>query len=625
MVTVSETTIPIDLPAGAPGSWCLVSATARGGRWWAQLQMTDRARGHFVRQVFLGPCRGGVRRTLMHMPAEAGALTLLFLGEAATFGSIRIRVLSRAGAALRLLLFGWRRLGVAARGDRLGRMGRIRATLGQAPARHGEAPPYAVWLALYEPPAAQPVEPPAIQVVVVRGDASAMAATLASTPADTIVVETQEDWDRLERWPILVLGAGEILAPHALALFGASLAQAPQAEFLCADADAIDRTGRRLHPLFKPQPGPAFLQSGLLTAGACVFRLPPERRRAAVVGLPPDADGARLALANRCDPSAMLRVPAILTHLPTSPVARQTMSHTPSDAGAPSVSVIIPSACRSASVLRCLRALTGDAHRPGVEFLLAVSRIDANDRRQSACLAEAAALPGVRVLDLALPAFNFSQVNNAAARQARGEYLLFLNDDVAPVTKHFVPAMLSRMSQGVGAVGARLLYGNDTIQHAGVIMGLGGLCEHACRLAASSDAGDHGRNRVDREVSAVTAACLLMPARLFAEVGGFDEAFAVALNDVDLCLQIRATGARIVYAADVTLIHHESLSLGRHYEGGRAWLEAREVRRLRARWSRVIAEDPYYNPQASLEPGREWQPAFPPRTAQQCNDTKGIG
>jgi GT2 family glycosyltransferase len=259
----------------------------------------------------------------------------------------------------------------------------------------------------------------------------------------------------------------------------------------------------------------------------------------------------------------------------------------------------------------------GDANYPGIEFLLAVSRIDARDRRQSACLARAAALPGVRVLDLALPDFNFAQVNNVASRQARGAFLLFMNDDVAPVSESFVPALLSHAtSPGVGAVGARLLYGNGTIQHAGVIMGLGGLCEHACRLAESADPGDHGRNRADREVSAVTAACMLMRADLFAKLGGFDEAFAVALNDVDLCLRIRATGARIVYAAGVTFMHYESLSLGRHYEGRRASLEAGEVRRLRARWAPVIADDPYYNPQASLEPGREWQPAFPPRYMQ---------
>jgi GT2 family glycosyltransferase len=106
---------------------------------------------------------------------------------------------------------------------------------------------------------------------------------------------------------------------------------------------------------------------------------------------------------------------------------------------------------------------------------------------------------------------------------------------------------------------------------------------------------------------------MLLRAGLFAELGGFDTAFAVALNDVDLCLRILATGAWIVYTATATLYHYESMTLGRHYRGVRAALEVPEVRRLRGRWAAAIACDPYYNPQASLEPGREWQPAFPPR------------
>ena len=137
LTVMSETSLPVALPPGAPGSWCLVTVSANGARWWAQVQLTDHARGHVVRQLFLGPCRGGRRKTLMHMPAEAGALCLLFIGESVTPGEITIRIVSRAGAALRLLLSGWRsgwrRLRVALRGDRLGLAGRLRATLGQAP------------------------------------------------------------------------------------------------------------------------------------------------------------------------------------------------------------------------------------------------------------------------------------------------------------------------------------------------------------------------------------------------------------------------------------------------------------------------------------------------------------
>jgi GT2 family glycosyltransferase len=602
--------VAVELPAGAPGCWCLVQARAKGTRWWAQLQLEDSARGQVVRQVFLGPRHGRTRKTLVHVPAEAGALTLLFIAEAAVLDEVRVRVLSRAGAALRLLLGGWRWLPVALRGDRLGVPGRVRAILGQAPARGGEAPPYEVWLALYEErPGPEGEAPAGLQVAVVRGDAAATQATLDSAPAGTLVIGEAADWNRLGAEFVVLLGAGEILAPHALARFAAAIAEAPRADVFCADADEIDAGGRRHNPLFKPEPGPVFLESGLLTAGACAFR-----RGAGWDLLPLDADAARLLLARRSAPAAMRRIPAILSHLRASPVARQVLAAPALMQASPRVSIIIPSSCRSAHVLRCLRAVAASVADAHVEILLTVSTVDAHDRQQAACLARAGTMAGVRVLDLDLPGFNYAEANNRAAAQARGEFLLLLNDDVLPVTKDFLPRMMSHAATPcVGAVGARLLYGNDTVQHAGVILGLAGLCEHAGRLADASDQGDHGRACVDREVSAVTAACMLLRAGLFAELGGFDTAFAVALNDVDLCLRILATGAWIVYTATATLYHYESMTLGRHYRGVRAALEVPEVRRLRGRWAAAIACDPYYNPQASLEPGREWQPAFPPR------------
>jgi GT2 family glycosyltransferase len=614
------------LPPRAPGSWCEVRAQASGGRWWAKLHVTG-AGGLVVGEVFLGPQRLGVRKTLMRMPPEAAALSLLFMTDTARLAGVRVRVLSRSGAALRLLLGGWLLLPGALRGDRFGLPGRVRAVLGQAQARRGEAPPYDVWLAVYEDRTAEGDAAAAdLQVAVVTGDAPALAATLASAPPGTLIIAQAADWDRLSARFVLLLGAGEVLAPHAVARFAQALAQTPHATFLCADTDELDARGRRSNPLFKPQPGPVFLESGLLTQGACVFR-----RGADWNLLPMDANEARLILARQAvsegqaqdKPGAMLRIPAILTHLPAAVKARPSVPVV--SAGDAKISIIIPSSCRSAHVLHCLRAVSGSVAGADVEILLAVSSIDAGDRRQAACLARAQAVPGVRVLDLALPAFNYAEVNNRAAAQARGEFLLLLNDDVVPVTKNFLSLMLSHArTPGVGAVGARLLYGNDTVQHAGVILGLAGLCEHAGRHTDASDPGDHGRARMDREVSAVTAACLLLPASLFAELGGFDRGFAVALNDVDLCLRIRATGARIVYTASATLYHYESLTLGRHYQGIRASLEALEVQRLRARWAAQLADDPYYNQQASLEPGREWQPAFPPRLVQpqHCNFAK---
>jgi hypothetical protein len=220
----------------------------------------------------------------------------------------------------------------------------------------------------------------------------------------------------------------------------------------------------------------------------------------------------------------------------------------------------------------------------------------------------------VRILPLDITPFNYAAVNNASSREIDTDLLLLLNDDVAPIDSGWLAAMVAHMRDPrVGAVGARLLYGNGMVQHEGVIMGLANLCEHAGRLRHAADAGPHAIATLPREVSAVTAACLLIRADIYSQLGGMDEAYAVALNDVDLCLRVRQTGHSIIFCPQATLYHYESLSLGRHYAGARAALERQEVRRLRTTWPDVIEADPFYNPQASLEPGREWLPAFPPR------------
>jgi hypothetical protein len=253
----------------------------------------------------------------------------------------------------------------------------------------------------------------------------------------------------------------------------------------------------------------------------------------------------------------------------------------------------------------------------GFEILLAVSNVDAADRIQSANLALAGRLPGVRVLSLDMSEFNYARVNNAAARQALGDVLLLLNDDVEPIRPDWLHRMVEYLccddGETADIVGARLLYGNRMVQHGGVIMGLGNLCEHGFRLSRRGDAGPHGVALLDRQVSAVTGACMLIRRALYDALGGMDESFAVALNDVDLCLRAGRRGARVVFAAGVELLHYESLSLGRHYSGTRAALEGFEVRRLRQRWQAAIADDPFYSRAASLEPGREFQPGFPMR------------
>ncbi len=626
------------LPEGAPGCWCRLMVRAGTGAW-VKLEVEDGSRGQVVREAFLGKPRrrGGLawRDTLLHLPQAADGLVLQLVADPAAHDAApcstpeaALQVLTRHGATLALLRHGWRLLPGALAGNRMGSAGRARAILGQAPARGGQMPGYDVWIRLYDrwgAPERAALGPETgaadIAVVVVGGDAPAIRATLDTleaqwrAPASVEVVACPTAWSGGDGW-VAVLQAGERLAPHALACFARAAGRWPKASGFYADVDRLD-SGVRAAPLLKPStPDPWLLRSGLLTRGACVFQ---GHRLRATAGRAAEAQSWRDAAASPSEDTAdgaMRAIPFILTHSPVLPPGRAVEPASPPAGAAPFVSILVPSAGRSPHMLRCLeRLVTHTAYDGGFEVLLAVSHVDPQDKVQADHLARAGLLPFVRVLALDMTVFNYAKVNNKAAREARGTLLLLLNDDVAPVAPDWLARMVARLDgvPGAGIVGARLLYGNGTVQHGGVIMGLANLCEHAFRLSARNDAGPYGVALLDRQVSAVTAACMLVHRSLYVTLGGMDEAFAIALNDVDFCLRAGQAGTRVVYAAGVALYHYESLSLGRHYQGARAGLEALEVRRLRERWAAAIEADPFYNPSASLEPGREFQPAFPVR------------
>ena len=283
----------------------------------------------------------------------------------------------------------------------------------------------------------------------------------------------------------------------------------------------------------------------------------------------------------------------------------------------PRVVALVPSLAESVRVANCLRHV--DAGTTYKDFRIKLL-LSAPHRAHARVLRRLGGSGRVEICPVPIQSFNYAAVNNRGATLTRNaDYLLLLNDDVVPVNTDWLDRMLAHMADpAVGIVGARLLYGNGMVQHEGVIMGLADLCEHAGRLRRPNDPGVHGIGRLTRDVTAVTAACMLVRASVFHDLGGLDEGFAIALNDVDFCLRAGQAGWRIVYCAEAELVHYESLSLGRHYAGGRASLESVEVRRLRDRWSVAISDDPCYNPQASLEPGREWQPAFCPRAVYPC-------
>ena len=192
--------------------------------------------------------------------------------------------------------------------------------------------------------------------------------------------------------------------------------------------------------------------------------------------------------------------------------------------------------------------------------------------------------------------FNFSAINNFAVEQTQCPWLLFLNNDVEVIESEWLGVMVEHVQRPeVGAVGARLLYPDNTIQHAGVVLGVGGIAQHAFRGFPAEDPGVNRQLQVTRNYSSVTGACMMTRREVFDEVGGFDEErLPVTFNDVDLCLKMRRAGYLIVYTPFAKLYHHESASRRRS-------VEALETDVMRERWPDLLERDPYYNPNLSRD------------------------
>ena len=201
--------------------------------------------------------------------------------------------------------------------------------------------------------------------------------------------------------------------------------------------------------------------------------------------------------------------------------------------------------------------------------------------------------------------FNYSAVNNLGVSYAEGDYILLLNNDTEVITVNWMEELLMyAQRQDVGAVGAKLYYGDKTIQHAGVVIGLGAhrTAGHTHYKQHRQNLGYMGRLCYAQDVSAVTGACLLVKKSLYQEAGGLDEGFAVSLNDVDFCLKLRQKGLLNVFTPFAELFHYESVSRGLDDSGEKAARYDRESERFREKWKEVLAKgDPYYNPNFSLD------------------------
>jgi O-antigen biosynthesis protein len=444
---------------------------------------------------------------------------------------------------------------------------------------------------------------------------------------------------------VIRLAAGDALAEEALFAMADTVTGRPELSLVYTDSDAEDATGET-KPSFKPDWSPELLRSFNYLGRAAFIRLDGVR---ALGGWQAEAgDVPQHDLLLRCTeelrPDAITHVPAVLVHLrrerPQAAgealaeirVVQASLDRVHVDAKAeggragtvhvryglpnppPLVTVVIPTRDRLALLSECIRSVREVTAYPLLELLV----VD-NDSREAATrgfLRNLESKGVARVLSYPLP-FNFSAMNNLAAREARGEVLCLLNNDVEAIESGWLAEMVGLALQpGVGAVGAKLLYPDDKIQHAGTVAGLFGVAAHAYLREPRHAEGYLLQLQTTREVAAVTAACMVLRRDTYLAVGGLDEAeLAVAFNDVDLCFRLLRAGYRNLWTPYAELYHRESASRGNEERGEDRQRFLREESVMRARWGALIERDPYYSPNLSLDsntPRPSWPPRFVP-------------
>ncbi|MDK2122905.1 glycosyltransferase [Parachitinimonas caeni] len=316
-------------------------------------------------------------------------------------------------------------------------------------------------------------------------------------------------------------------------------------------------------------------------------------------------DAARRAIA---DHLARQSIAASVEPLPLAP-SLQRVRYTLPDSP-PLVSLIIPTRNQHALLRQCINSLARTRY-PYFEVLIVDNGSDEAATRDY--LDSLARRPNFRVLRDDRP-FNFPALNNLAVAQARGEVLCLLNNDIEVINEDWLAEMVSQaMRPGIGAVGARLWFPDETLQHGGVLL-VGGVAGHAHRKLPRGLPGYAGRAIVSQNYSAVTAACLVVRKALYQQVGGMDEALSVAFNDVDFCLKLQAAGYRNLWTPFAELYHHESASRGEETTPEKRARFASEVELMQQRWQHLLPHDPAYNPNLSFF-REDFALAWPPRVA----------
>lgn len=448
---------------------------------------------------------------------------------------------------------------------------------------------------------------------------------LLTDALETIATDTNGCW-------LLMVKAGDTFSAELGAALAVEIENNPDSTIIYWDEDVL-AAGKRQQPWIKPDWDELLFLAKDYLSGSCAIRCD------VAIGIAKTMTPARVESASIAKlflfmtlsraPSAPHHMPLIMSHRASTdgfvssqdraklissiwypPVRATSIRDTfleiapvePSEW--PSVTIIIPTRDHADILATCIRSLEKLQYIGETEIIIIDNGSEAHDALK--LLYELEGKAAVRVIR-APGKFNFSTLNNLAAREARGTYLCLLNNDIEALDGNWLSAMIAHaLLPDVGAVGAQLLYPDGSIQHAGVAIGVGNAAGHIQKgidPTAIEHVAWHG---VTRTVSAVTAACMVLKRDHYMAAGGLDEvAFPVAFNDVDLCLKLKAKGLRNIYVAEARLIHHESRSRGNDYAPEHNSRFQRELDQLHRKWQTVGYIDPCYSPLFS-------------RTSEQC-------
>lgn len=449
---------------------------------------------------------------------------------------------------------------------------------------------------------------------------------------------------------VALLDHDDELRPHALLEMVKAFAANPQWRMAYSDEDKIDEQGRRFSPYFKPD-----WNYELFLAQNCVCHLAMFETALVreVGGFRAGLEGAQdwdlvLRCVERLGDGAIGHVPKVLYHWRAiggstamgvdqkgyaAQAGRRAVAEHLARIGCdarvelnahghvdvrralpatpPRVSLIIPTRDKVELLRMCVGSILERTDYPDYEILVVDNQ--SSEASTLEYFSEIQADPRVRVLRYDAP-FNYSAINNFAAEHASGQVLGLVNNDIEVISRDWLREMVSHaVRPGIGAVGALLFYPDDTIQHAGVILGIGGVAGHVYTGLPRGSAGQCGRALLTQEMSAVTAACLVVRKDVFDRVGGLDEKLGVAFNDIDFCLRVGSTGLRNLWTPHAMLYHHESASRGYEDTPEKLARFKGEMGFMQARWGAALTRDPAYNPNLSLD-SSHFDLAFPPRS-----------